>query len=121
MVRVRHLWGQPVFMPLLTELEMERGRAVTINMALLRSLSRERIAAISRCALRFRGKAGWGSPGGAAGESFHQPEELSDLPDFFLERFAREFLPHLQFHDAGSLSLCRRRMFSNFFWSRPAC
>jgi hypothetical protein len=33
--------------------------------------------------------------GVAAGKRFRQPDELSDFPDFFRERFAREFLPHL--------------------------
>ena len=44
----------------------------------------------------------WSQPR-AAGKGFRQTNELSDFPDFFRERFAREFLPHLQFH--GSFNL----------------
>jgi hypothetical protein len=51
--------------------------------------------------------------GSASRESFRQPDELPDFPDFFHERFAREFLPHLQFHNVGSFSLYRCRMFSS--------
>lgn len=60
------------------------------------------------------------SPGRAAGKSFRQPEKLPDFPDVFRKRFTREFLPHLQFHNVGRFSLCRRRIFSNCVLSRSA-
>jgi hypothetical protein len=41
-------------------------------------------------------------PGGVTGKRFCQPDELPDFPDFFRKRFAREFLPHFQFHGVGS-------------------
>ena len=59
--------------------------------------------------------------GRAAGKSFCQSDELSDFPDFFHERFAGELFPHLQFHNVGSFSLCRCRIFSNCVSSRPDC
>jgi hypothetical protein len=43
-------------------------------------------------------------PGRAAGEGFHQPDELPDFPYFLLKRFASEFLTHLRFHNAGSFN-----------------
>src|SRR5439155_13231772 len=47
---------------------------------------------------------------GAARESSRQLDELAVFANLFLERFARGFSVHVQFHSVGS---CRRRMFSN--------
>jgi hypothetical protein len=56
----------------------------------------------------------------AAGKSFYQPDELADFSDFFLERLAREFFSHRLFHNFGSFSLWRRKIFSNFVLSISA-
>jgi hypothetical protein len=45
-------------------------------------------------------RRGWPVRGvGTTWKGFRQPDQLTDLPDFFLEWLAREFLPHLRFHD----------------------
>lgn len=41
-----------------------------------------------------------GSPGKVSG----QADELADFPDFLLERFAREFVSHLRFHNTGNFN-----------------
>src|SRR5580765_6985393 len=62
-----------------------------------------------------------GLPEGAAWKAPRQPDKLADLADFFRERFACEFLAHLQFHSVGSFNLCRCRMVSNCVLLRSAC
>ena len=59
--------------------------------------------------------------GRAAGKRFCQSNELSHFTDFFRKRFACELFPHLQFHNVGSFSLCRCRIFSNCVLSSPDC